>query len=519
VGGLAAELSRKRHGREGGPRCTKHERVCRRLDRGRARTLVERWETSRRARGLGWGVFASISRRAVERVELERAKDAALARVREWSGENEGEVPEAWSPETQENREARAIELLGEVNRTGLSLEDAEAALATPDGIEWEARTRYPAPCVDCAVFQGKSFPVREGSKWHEKRAAAWKERGARLDACGERQMFVLCKGCGETRGVVRVGCGAVMICQSCRSARASRETRRIRLLVSGLTRHARNAGVVETMRRGQVIRVSGWRLATLTVPHVGTAEFRSGVIARAWPRFLRSMNEYLGAAALKYERLLGRSVAEFWHWLRKGEVTIGADAEGHWHCHVLAFGPYLDVRQVREWWADALRRSGVRVGVSIDRKGEARSDVVVDVRRVRSIDVAAEVAKYVAKEWAKDGQEMSGRLISEVWRWASGSRTTQTSRGLSWFADAKIQTCGCCLASRVVPKPCLVGPIPVKPAEVWDKTTPIDRLAKVRSSWQRYGEAMRVYDAAVQARERARETAVFYAVLERQVE
>lgn len=322
-------------------------------------------------------------------------------------------------------------------------------------------------------------------SKWHESRATGIEKVFRRVEDCGEQFSAVArctsraCRAARSTHnpdaGVLRVplGCSSRFFCDVCKTRIAVRFRRDFQAARLGVIWAATLQGRLSRWRPrfGPEARL-GERLLTLTAPHVGTAVERVMWMFKAWPLFLKRWNAYIRAQLGATECTSGtkrgdgfltsipvdrdgcpielvRSLAQearFFEW------TAGSDGQGHPHFHVWAFGPFMPIELVREWWRDAWECAS----------GEAAPAIMVDVRKVigdtveerdadgktvldddgepKRANIANELIKYLTKDWGAEAE-----VFAEIYAALFERRARQTSRGFASFSVAEIRICEDC--------------------------------------------------------------------------
>lgn len=330
-----------------------------------------------------------------------------------------------------------------------------EEARAYRDALERWAVEDAPAPLLEDApsVLPRGATDARtvdalrdavSSRRWHLARARGQRERFAKVRGCGARVMVAACKSCGTERKPVHEACGVRRVCPRCDVAGASERRARFGRARGRVLVDAHRYGLFRKVRRGGAYSE---KMLTLTVPHFGI-EDASGVVRaesrdtlharisaafRAWPVFLRRLNRWFKGAG-----------AEFVALHRSFEWTPGKDGEGHPHFHVWLWCPFVDVWLIRAWWAEALRSVGWRVDVD----DEDRDVIRVDLRRLRSVNVAA------VRELMKGGRrsaltlsrvEFASAKDADAWRafmrgaWRDGA----SGPGMDAFSYAEGWTIG----------------------------------------------------------------------------
>lgn len=204
--------------------------------------------------------------------------------------------------------------------------------------------------------------------KWHAGRERGQRERFERVRACGSRVLIAHCSECNMGMGkdgsdrAIPEGCGVRRVCQRCdafgaRNRRARFGGARGRVFVD-----AHRFGLRRKFREGGRYTE---KMLTLTIPHVALEDCSGEVRERssstlqariegvwlAWPKFWRRVMQHLKKRG---ERWITQHRAFEW--------TPSIDGTGHPHFHVYLFSPFIDVREIRRWWAAALRKVGVPV-------------------------------------------------------------------------------------------------------------------------------------------------------------
>jgi hypothetical protein len=316
--------------------------------------------------------------------------------------------------------------------------------------------------------------PVLRVGKWHLQRARGQRERFERASNCeADYAVTVHCSHCGRTDNRA-ARCRAALVCVSCRGKIASEKRARLSVNRRRAIDLCAKAGLLRHNRRG-----GAWseKLITLTAPHFKELGVRARIdfVRSAWRYFRKSwgawLEEHPSAGAHADER--GHSLAR---WFRNIEWTTGADEApgeelGHPHIHMWFLGPYLagakaseaGERQnlIQNFWAAALakaaleKREGVPVRPELTRLVAVRDKStrrvtrlrreilphvaaacaapIVDVRRCRpGRESLQEVIKYLFKDFAMGGGQLSPHLWAQVFESFDGTRTTQGSVGLA---------------------------------------------------------------------------------------
>jgi hypothetical protein len=317
------------------------------------------------------------------------------------------------------------------------------------------------------------------GPDWHAARARGAAGRFGTVRECGQvAQIVQVCPAC-STRQTIPLRCADRFFCSTCR-AKAARDYRdQFRRSALGLARATESVGLTYRRDRNRRAKAEalgaeliGERLITLTAPHIDsdtTAE-RIDRLRDAWTIFQRrlaaNMRARLGAGVPTVAKTPeGPRVVTplgLVHWVAVYEWTPGSDGRGHPHLHVWHWGPYLSHDDLREWWADALRRASS----AVERFAREREDAsgepwrpVVDVRAVRGgmldattkggerIAIDAEIFKYLTKDWheSEHGARVQPEVYAEVYGAFLGRRLRQSSSGFGAFAVRLHRECSCC--------------------------------------------------------------------------
>ena len=373
-------------------------------------------------------------------------------------------------------------------------------------------RRAYLAGC-----FEGESPYLRKGdrlrsklpwsSEWHEARALGAEEVFRRVEDCGDDFHAVArctSEACRRARkqnpeaGVQRIplGCSSRLFCDECKVRIAARFRREFNAARHGILWGARLQGRTSKWRpkHGAEAKL-GERLITLTVPELGTARERVLWMFRAWPEFLKLLNEYQRDELKEAKCTTGKPrgdahgnvtsvpvdrdgcpverVRGLCHSVRVFEWTPGADGNGHPHFHVWHFGPYIPHELLVEWWQQAWARASRQAAWIKARTLDAltgflraivtgplalaktfhtsvRSTLLVDVRKVIGDDVddqnggkahvANELIKYLTKDWYADPA-----VFGDVYAELIERRARQTSRGFASFQVATVRICEAC--------------------------------------------------------------------------
>lgn len=266
------------------------------------------------------------------------------------------------------------------------------------------------------------SVDVREARRWYTQRARGQYLRIDRVETCGAEALEFTCGACGK-KHERPARCRVHLLCVACRSVVATEK--RVRFLAARETvlLAARRRGLLAQIRRG-----GRWteKLLTLTAPHVreDTIARRIERIFSAWTAFLKIFNAHLRAIG-------GHASAR---WFRVVEWTIGHDALGHPHLHVWLFCPFLDVDQVRVWWARALAGCGCPI-----------DHPVIDIRVVDDDEgIARELIKYLCKDIDAQGDKVPPEAFAVVYATLDKHRLTQASAGFMALAGRQPRRCEC---------------------------------------------------------------------------
>lgn len=321
-------------------------------------------------------------------------------------------------------------------------------------------------------------------SQWHESRADGVENVFRRVEECGEQFAAVArctsaaCRASRATNpeaGVLRVplGCSSRFFCDECKTRIAVRFRREFQAARLGVVWAATLQGRISRWRPryGEDARF-GERLLTLTAPHVGTAVERVEWLFKAWPLFLKRWNEYIRAQVGSAECTSGEKrgdgqltsipvdrdgcpvelVRTLCQEVRVFEWTKGSDGQGHPHFHVWAFGPFMPIGEVREWWRDAWQRASGRVAPEImvdvrkvigdtveERDADGRPVLDDDGKPCRA-NLANELIKYLTKDWGAEAE-----VFAEIYAELFARRARQTSRGFAAFSVAEVRICEHC--------------------------------------------------------------------------
>jgi len=297
-------------------------------------------------------------------------------------------------------------------------------------------------------------------SRWHAARAEGARGLFRSVAVCGDKDkghfVKLTCRGCSAP-STIQIGCGSTWFCPGCRKRRSTAFALDLQRKILGVTTAAARAGLTQRWRRHQDGGRFGARLISLTLPHVGGVAERIEVLQRVWARFWRLLSDHLRpklAGKLsgiwiddkpKGETFNGEQrEATLWdlvQYLKVQEWTPGSDGKGHPHLHVWLFSPYIDRDEVIEpLW----RRAYEDV---TSRKVER---LVVDVRAAygEANDVAAELTKYLVKDWEIDhggSKQVADEVFAQAYAALDGKRLRQTSSGLAQFAVAVVKACPDC--------------------------------------------------------------------------
>lgn len=413
----------------------------------------------------------------------------------------------------REERTGRTVERGDRVHRTGL--EQGDKLRIFNDPFTKEERGRM-GPRVDNF---GSSYVGREwegiadleerlagapelASRWHTSRAQGKRELFERVENCGNgdgHRITLVCRGCKGPLEI-EVGCNSHWFCAECRTRTAQRfrvDFERKRL---GLIAAATKAGL--TRRRQKKSDRWGERLATFTIPAVGSAKERVRTLRKTWTRFWRTLREELRPALQKRsgvtleqlplgmtesalarrelqaaksleryskQRLTSRKIGplewkkriEFfpqheglgWQmgvelslwdmlsYLHVFEWTPGKhDGLGHPHMHVWMFSRFLEQELLELLWRKAYAHVTEQEWTDVPR-------LVVDVRKAGG-DVAHELVKYLTKDWeveAGTAHRVRPEVFAQVYDELDGKRMRQSSAGFAMWGVAKVCACPAC--------------------------------------------------------------------------
>lgn len=297
-------------------------------------------------------------------------------------------------------------------------------------------------------------------SRWHAARAEGARGLFRAVAVCGDKDkghfVKLTCRGCSAP-SAIQIGCGSTWFCPGCRRRRATAFALDLQRKILGITTAASRAGLTGRWRRHQEGGRFGARLISLTLPHVGGVAERIEVLGRTWARFWRLLSDHLRPKLAEHrsgvwidDKPKGQSFngeqreASLWdlvQYLKVQEWTPGSDGQGHPHLHVWLFSPYIDRDEVVEpLWRRAYE----------DVTGRTVERVVVDVRAAygEANDVAAELTKYLVKDWEIDhggSKQVADEVFAQAFAALDGRRLRQTSSGLAQFAVAVVKACPDC--------------------------------------------------------------------------
>lgn len=250
-------------------------------------------------------------------------------------------------------------------------------------------------------------------------------ERSAVVAQCGQRTIQKRC-ACGPSSAPV--GCGQVLLCDTCRRPYYRRIRRRALAAVVARLADATTSWARGGRRRGQRPQIV---LVTLTIPrHLDGA-----------PLSLMDRRHRLVDGWRKLRQWLHRRIGQF-PFVALPELTAGSDGSGHLHYHVLCVWPW--------WrWQDAQAEWRRATGLP-----DANPP---DMRVVRNPKVAAHyVAKYATKGVNVDGNGMTPELIADFVATFYGKRRITPSVG--WWVRMDPPCCPKCAGQIVVTE----RPVPV---------------------------------------------------------
>lgn len=262
----------------------------------------------------------------------------------------------------------RAAERVGarEEQRKGWTLITDEGWLCCPvQSPPEDARDAQP-----WEVFETNPSPrIYTDTRWYENRAAALRDKQARVKNCGTSALVQQCTDCGVTKDVL-IRCRDTRLCLHCRTARIADYVSRF--AESHTQRHARNvkAGYTRDLAR------HGYRWSpkflTLTITHGANLAHDLAVFPKAWAAFRQLQNNHL-----RIDRGLTPQMLADVAYVRVLEITPGgfvveedatdeerelAKAKGHAHSHVYYYGPFIHQALLAHWWGKAVAAQGCEV-------------------------------------------------------------------------------------------------------------------------------------------------------------
>lgn len=230
-------------------------------------------------------------------------------------------------------------------------------------------------------------------------------------------EIRIACESCGCVKEA-EARCRVLLLCVSCRGKIASEKRARFQRARAATLDRAKRLGLLRAHRAGGRYME---KLLTLTLPHreEHRLEQRIALIRAAWTKFLKLVNANL--------RDHGISHVE---WLRAFENEQGSDGEGHPHFHLWMLAPWLDVRELREFWRCALADVGFPIHYD--------DELVIDLRAIRGKDGAAnEIIKYLTKDVTSGGELVEPAWFARMYAALDGARTMQSSRGFIKQGDS----------------------------------------------------------------------------------
>ncbi|MEO7034460.1 MAG: hypothetical protein ABI548_11200 [Polyangiaceae bacterium] len=265
---------------------------------------------------------------------------------------------------------------------------------------------------------------VMEALRWYESRARGQRERIDRVKDCGAEILLLMCMACGIVHERP-CGCRVGILCLKCRGRIAQVKRAVFGRARAEVLREAGRRGLLHPFRRKGPF---GEKFLTLTAPHVRGDSITKRIerVFRAWPLFLRLLNDYFREHTIKSAE-----------WFRVFEWTPGDDDRGHPHIHAWLFSPFLPIEQLREWWSAALRDVGCPLS--------AEQNAIIHIEQIRDEDGGArELIKYLTKDITAGGERVSPTLYAEVYMALDGRRVTQASKGFMGRAEREGRRCEC---------------------------------------------------------------------------
>lgn len=424
-----------------------------------------------------------------------RSRAVGLEKRRDWREEKN-----VW----REERTDRTVDRGDKVHRTGLEQGDRLRIFNDPRARKGSQEASYVSRNWEGTTdLEERIAGAPElASRWHSSRAQGKRELFARVELCGSgegHRITLVCRGC-SSKIPIEVGCNSHWFCAECRSRTAQKfriDFERKRL---GLIAAASRAGL--TRRRQKKSDRWGERLATFTIPAVGSAGDRVRTLRATWTRFWRTLREELRpglqsragvtledlplgmteAAVLRRMRQAHKSFERYntrraksrlmgplewkkrieffpqhqglgWQmgvelslwdmlsYLHVFEWTPGKhDGLGHPHMHVWMFSRFIEQATLELLWRKAYAHVTEQEWTDVPR-------LVVDVRAARP-DVAHELVKYLTKDWeveAGTAKRVRPEVFAEVYAELDGKRMRQSSAGFAMWAVAKVCACPAC--------------------------------------------------------------------------
>ena len=317
---------------------------------------------------------------------------------------------------------------------------------------------------------------------WHKSREAGQIEKLERVMLCRTTQITRRCTACDKPGPDTELTCGNHRLCLHCRGQRVNRFQRRFRdaqkVALEGLWRDrlkitARRKGNRPDGSPRQGLRNGGeWneKFLTVTIPHSGNIRDDVRQIQKGWPKFWRLLKAHVEKDLLADEHPDYRKMLmAHMRYCRVLEVTPGEDGRGHAHMHLWLVLPFVHNEVIAHLWGEALdwsykRRLAASNAVRLvddlienlpdSRKAfgdQLRSYLVtmrgkygqplvavwkpsIDIRKVKSGQVAAELCKYLIKDAEKKAGELDyiePRMFARIYAALEGRRAICSSRGL----------------------------------------------------------------------------------------
>ncbi len=442
-------------------------------------------------------VATSFTRETKARELETRSRAVGLEKRRAWR-----DAKNVW----REERTGRTVDRGDRVHRAGLEQADKLRVFNDPRARKGSELSSYVAPDWEgLSDLEERLAGAPElASRWHTSRAQGKRELFERVEKCGSgdgHRITLVCRGC---KGPIEleVGCNSHWFCAECRSRTAQKfriDFERKRL---GLITAATRAGL--TRRRQKKSERWGERLATFTIPAVGSPKERVRTLRATWTRFWRTLREELrpalqkrsgvtlselplgmSEAAVRRRELQAEKSLERYNKLRQKSRKMGPlewkkrieffpesqvgfgfmkagvelslwdmlsylhvfewtpgkqDGLGHPHMHVWLFSRFIEQSLLELLWRKAYAHVTEQDWHDVPR-------LVVDVRAARP-DVAHELVKYLTKDWeveAGTAKRVKSEVFAQIYDELDGKRMRQSSSGFAMWAVAKVCACPAC--------------------------------------------------------------------------